>query len=77
MVTGNNISLHLDCSRRRRGSGTTPYSRALAGKTAKEPSEMRLIGKTATHGDLCQGRRRCQHQSLRPFDSPSHQVCVG
>jgi hypothetical protein len=61
-----------DYSSLRRRSGTTPRSRALAGKTAKEPGEMRLIGKTAAHGDLCQGRGCCQHQPLRPFDSPSH-----
>jgi hypothetical protein len=67
---------HLGESTRRHGSGATPCSRALAGKTTKKPSEVRLIGKTATHGDLCQGRRRCQHQSLRPFDSPSSYVCV-
>lgn len=63
-------------SSRRRGSGTTPRSRALADKTAKEPGEVRLIGKTATRGNLCQGRGGCQHQSFRPFDSPSHYVCV-
>jgi AcrR family transcriptional regulator len=67
----------LDGSFQRRGSGATPCSGALAGKTAKEPREVCLIGKTATYGDLCQRRRRCQHKSLRPFDSPSHQVCVG
>jgi hypothetical protein len=76
MITGNNISLDLDCSSRRRGPRTTPRSRALAGKTAKEPVEVRLIGKTAIHGDLCQGRGCCEHQPLRPFDSPSHQVRV-
>jgi hypothetical protein len=36
-------SLHLDGSFRRRGSGATPCSGTLAGKTAKEPREVRLI----------------------------------
>jgi hypothetical protein len=56
----------------RRGSRATPSSGALAGNTAKEPREVRLIGMTATHGDLCEGGRRCQHQPLGPLDSPSH-----
>ena len=45
---------------RRRGSRATPRAGALAGKTAKKPREVRLIGQTAAHGDLRNGGRRCQ-----------------